>query len=117
MVHVNQADYAASRHGGLGIASFIIGVVLIFIDFGIFTIAAVLKATGQQTQASNIVLGACILLLGCFCLLGIGLGIAGAADRTSKKAFPVLGIILCAGVFLITAGLVTIGIMKVKGII
>jgi|SRR5580658_3982614 hypothetical protein len=114
MVHDTQGNYAASRHGGLGIASFIIGVLSIILDFGIFTIAGIIKASGQQTPAVNMIVGACMFLLLGLCLLGIGLGIAGAVDKTSRKAFPVIGIVLCAGVFVLTVVLVAIGIAMVR---
>jgi len=107
-------EVAAKRHDGMGIASFIIGVVSIFADVGIFAVAGYLKATGQQTPAINMIVGSCILLLLGICLLGIGLGIAGAADRTSKKVFPVLGIIICASVLLFTGALVGYGIWMVQ---
>ena len=102
------------RHGGLGIASFVIGVLSIFVDFAIFGIAGHLKNTGQETQTVNMIVGFAILVLLGVCLLGLGLGIAGAVDRTSKKVFPVLGIVLCTFVFLATAALVAIGIMMVR---
>jgi hypothetical protein len=104
----------ARRHGGLGIASFIIGVLSIFVDFGVFGVAGYLRQTGQQTPAVNMIVGSSILLLLVVCLLGTGLGIAGAADRTSKKVFPILGIVLCTGVFLLTGALVAIGIAMVR---
>jgi len=89
-------------------------VLSIFVDFGVFGVAGYLRQTGQQTPAVNMVVGSSILLLLVVCLLGIGLGIAGAADRTSKKVFPILGIVLCTGVFLLTAALVAIGIAMVR---
>ena len=117
MVYGNQGNPVALRHGGLGIASFVIGVLSIFIDIGIFAVAGYMQMSGRQTPAVNVIVGASMLLLLGVCLLGIGLGIAGAVDRTSKKAFPVLGIVLSTLVVLITAGLVTYGIMKVRGMV
>jgi hypothetical protein len=107
-------DTVVRRHGGLGVTSFVIGALSIFLDFGIFGVAGYLKSSGQQTPTVNMVVGVAILSLLGVCLLGIGLGIAGAADRTSKKAFPVLGIILCTLVFLVTGGLVAVGIAMVR---
>ncbi len=98
----------------MGITSFVIGVLSIFLDFGIFAVAGYMKASGQQTPAVNKIVGTSILLLLGVCLLGIGLGIAGAADRTSKKAFPVIGIVLGTAVFLLTGALVAIGIAMVR---
>ncbi len=103
-----------ATHKGLGITSFVIGVLAIFLDVVIFAVAGYLKQTGQQTPAVNMIVGSAILLLLLACLLGVILGIVGAADRTSKKVFPVLGIILCALVLLLTVGLVTWGIMMVR---
>jgi hypothetical protein len=107
-------ELAVRRHGGLGVTSFIIGVLSIFVDLGIFGVAGYLKQSGQQTPAVNMIVGSCILLLLGVCLLGLGLGIAGAADRTSKKIFPIFGIIICAAVFLLTCALVDVGIWMVR---
>jgi hypothetical protein len=107
-------ELVAKRHGGLGVTSFTIGVLSIFADVAVFGTAGYLKQNGQQTPTVNMIVGFAILLLLGVCLLGIGLGIAGAADRTSKKALPVLGIIICALVFLLTAGLVGYGIWMVQ---
>ena len=97
----------------MGIASFAIGMLTLFLDVGVFGIAGYLKENGQQTPTENAIIGSCILLVFGVCLLGIGLGIAGAVDRTSKKVFPIIGIVLCTGVFLLTGALVAVGIMMV----
>jgi len=44
-------------------------------------------------------------------VVGIGLGIAGALDKKSKKAFPVAGLVINAGTIVITAMLLFIGLM------
>jgi hypothetical protein len=107
-------DTVVRRHGGLGVTSFIIGVLSIFLDVGIFGVAGYMKQSGQQTPNVNMVVGLCILLLLGLCLLGIGLGIGGAADRTSKKGFPIAGIILCTLVLVLTGGLVAVGIAMIQ---
>jgi len=107
-------ELAVRRHGGLGVTSFVIGILAIVVDVAIFGIAGYLKQSGQQTPTVNMIVGSCILLLLGVCLLGLGLGIAGAADRTSKKIFPVFGIIICTIVFLATGALVGVGIWMVR---
>jgi hypothetical protein len=43
-------------------------------------------------------------------LIGIGLDIAGALDRSSKKTFPVLGLVLNFGILAISAAVIAIGL-------
>jgi hypothetical protein len=102
-------DVVARRHGGLGIASFLIGLVSLLIDIGVLVAATYLAARGQPTQQELMIIGGILLLTLVACLLGVGLGIAGAASKTSKKGFPVFGIILCVLVVLIVAGLMALG--------
>jgi hypothetical protein len=63
-----------------------------------------------------VIAGAVILLLIGVCLLGIALGIGGAASRRSKKVFPVLGIIICTTILLVMCGIVALG-LRIQGII
>jgi hypothetical protein len=102
------------RHGGLGVTSFILGILSVFLVAGFFGFAGYASQTGQQTEQVNLIAGIMILLLFGMSLLGIGLGIGGAASRTSKKVFPVFGIVLCAAAFLIAAGLVGLGTLMMR---
>lgn len=97
------------RHRGMGIASFVIGIFSVVLVFGLLAVAGVLAQTGKATPETNIVLGLGIITAGIIDLVGIGLGFAGAIDRSSKKAFPALGLVLNVGIVALFSALVAIG--------
>jgi ABC-type antimicrobial peptide transport system permease subunit len=70
------------KHSGMGIASFIISLVMLFIQILIYNFFT--------THGHSDSLGALIL---CFIanLVGVGLGIAGLAQKGRKRIFSVLG--------------------------
>ena len=104
-------DTVTRRHGGLGVTSFILGILSIFLIAGFFGFAGYIsQGGGQRTDETNLIAGIIILALFCVSLLGIGLGIGGAVSRSSKKVFPVLGIVFSTGALLITAGLIGLGL-------
>ena len=103
-------DQTVLKHGGLGIASFVISVVILLLIVVLFGIAGVLKVSGGMNPAIQIVVGFAIILMWLVDLVGIGLGIAGAIDKKSKKTFPVLGIIIGVGIAVISVAVVVIGI-------
>ena len=105
------------RHGGLGIASFIIAlfslVALVMIIAALGVMANQGRATG--TEPLTQLLGIAMLLVLFVDLIGVVLGIAGAVDRTSKKVFPILGLVFGVGLLLLGVGLIALGLyMKQK---
>jgi hypothetical protein len=97
-------------HKGIGIASFIIGVICIVTIVVLIGIAGVMTKTGRATPEFNMILGLG-MITACFVdLIGIGLGIFAAADRSSKKVYPVLGLILNLVVVALFAALLIIGL-------
>jgi hypothetical protein len=101
---------AIRTHNRSGIASFIIGATSVALVVGAIVTAGVMTSNGTMTPEFSMMLG--LALFGaCFVdLIGIGLGIFGAADRSSKKVYPVLGLVL-NGLFLASfAALAAIGI-------
>jgi hypothetical protein len=105
------------RHGGLGIASFIIALICLI---ALVMIIAVLGVLGQQGRATGTepltnLLGIGMLLVLFVDLIGVVLGVAGAVDRTSKKVFPILGLVFGVGLLLLGVGLIVVGLyMKQK---
>jgi hypothetical protein len=99
----------ALRHGGLGVTSFVMSVVVLVLIVVLFGVAGAMKAAGTATPATNVVVGLAIIVLWVLDLVAIALGIAGAIDNTSKKVFPILGLVLAVGTAVISAGLVVIG--------
>mgnify|MGYP001447824293 CR=1 FL=1 len=97
-------------HKGTGIASFIIGVICVITIMMLVGIAGVMTSTGRATPEFNTILGLG-MISACFVdLIGIALGVFGAADRSSKKVYPVLGLILNVLVVALFAALMIVGL-------
>jgi|SRR5580698_6127761 hypothetical protein len=103
-------DQVALRHKGLGIASFVIAIVVLVLVFLLFLIAGVMKTSGAATPTANAVIGSLIFLLWLIDVVGVAIGIAGVLDRTAKKTFPVLGIVIGGAVLLLSIVLIVIGL-------
>jgi hypothetical protein len=111
---LNMEEQAVRRHKGLGISSFIIALICSAFLLIVFAIAGFLTSTGKATPGTNTLVGFG-MIFGVFVdLIAIGLGIAGAMDRSSKKVFPVLGLVLGIGIVLLSVALVVIG-LAMKG--
>jgi hypothetical protein len=104
----NQATMRT--HKGTGIASFVIGMTCVILIMALIGTAAVMAKTGRITPELNVIIGLGIIAV-CFVdLIGIVLGFFGAADRSSKKVYPVLGLILNIVVMLLFVALLVIGL-------
>jgi hypothetical protein len=104
----NQAT--VRRHKGAGIASFFIGVTSVISTLALLFTVGVMRQTGKPTPDVDVIIGLGLISI-CFVdLIGIGLGIFGTADRSSKKAYPVMGLILNIGSMVLFASLVVIGL-------
>ena len=97
-------------HKGLGIASFIIGVTCFITLMGLLVVAGVTTNAGRATPEFNMIIGLSMISTVFVDLIGIVLGIFGAADRSSKKVYPVLGLILNVLVVATFAALMIIGL-------
>jgi hypothetical protein len=100
----------ARRHKGLGITSFVIALAVLVLTFLLFVVAGVMRRAGASSPTANAVVGSAIFFLWFLDLVAIGLGIGGAVDRGSKKAFPVLGIIIAAITLVLSAALILVGL-------
>jgi hypothetical protein len=103
-------DQVVLRHKGLGIASFVIAIVVLVLVFLLFLIAGVMKTSGAATPTANAVIGSLIFLLWLIDVVGVAIGIAGVMDRTAKKTFPVLGIVIGGAVLVLSIILIVIGL-------
>lgn len=105
----NQATIR--RHKGSGIASFVLGVTGVVLVFGVFGAAVAMAATKSITPELTVFLGLG-MVFACFIdLIGIAFGFVGAVDRTSKKVYPVLGLVLNFIIVALFAALLVIGLM------
>jgi hypothetical protein len=97
-------------HKGKGIASFVIGVTAVIVFMALIGAASVLTQTGKLNPQLNVMIGLG-MFAACFLdLIGIGLGLFGAVDRSSKKTYPALGLILNIGILVLFVALLIIGL-------
>jgi hypothetical protein len=97
-------------HKGLGISSFIIGVICLITVMGLVVTAGVVTNAGRATHEFNTIMGLSMISVVFIDLVGIVLGIFGAADRSSKKVYPVLGLIFNVLVVALFAALMIVGL-------
>jgi hypothetical protein len=98
------------KHKALGISSFVVTLIVLVLSFLLFAIVGVLSRAHKSTPEINTMIGIFLFLFWFVDLIGIGLGIAGAFDRASKKVFPILGIVIGLTVLLLSAGLILVGL-------
>ena len=97
-------------HKGIGIASFIIGVICLITVMGLVVVAGVTTNAGRATPEFNMIVGLGMISAVFVDLIGIVLGIFGAADRSSKKVYPVLGLVLNVLVVALFTALLIVGL-------
>jgi hypothetical protein len=105
----NQAT--VRRHKGSGIASFVLGVTGVTLMLGLFTATVVMTVKGTMTPEFTVFLGLGMTFACLIDLIGIVFGFVGAVDRTSKKVYPVLGLVLNFIIVALFAALLVIGLM------
>jgi hypothetical protein len=103
-------------HSGCGIASFAISLAVALIILSAIIFAGIIRGIngGAPERESPIIIGIIGLMMiigGLGYVVGMALGIVGAADKSRRKIFAVLGIVLnTLGLSLLT-GLIILGIM------
>ena len=108
MTMENQTQ--ACTHRGLGIVSFIIGVTSVSLVMGLVEAGRVMSRAGTLTTEFTIIVGLGIILALFLDVVGFGLGIFGAIDRSSKEVYPVLGLLLNAVIPILVGMMVVIGL-------
>jgi hypothetical protein len=104
----NQATIRT--HKRIGIASFLIGMTCVILIMALFGTAAGMAKAGRITAELKMMMGLGIIAV-CFASpIGVVLGLFGAADRLSKKVYPVLGLSLNIVVMFLFVALVVIGL-------
>ena len=106
-------DYDLLKHSGLGVASFILSIAIGVFDFLVVALAGLMEASspGGMDEESVIAILIGLFILGALAanLAGMGLGIAGMAQRDRKKVFSVLGLAFNAAIIFGIIGLMVIG--------
>lgn len=115
MTMTMESPTVLRSHKSSGIASFIIGVTCVIAMMAMVATAGVMTNAGRATPEFNMIVGLG-MISACFIdLIGIVLGVFGAADRSSKKVYPVLGLVLNALVVALFAVLVAVGLSMRHG--
>jgi len=103
------------KHSGMGIASFIISLVIGVGVLLAIVIAGVIKVANPESLQDESIGTALIGLFVIACLfinlIGIGLGIAGLVQKNRKRIFSILGTIINGVVLIGIGSLILIGIM------
>ena len=111
---VYKEDHSVLKHSGLGIASFIISIVIGMFDFFLVTIAGIVEATApggiDEESVVAVAVGLSIFLGFGVSLIGIGLAIAGLIQKNRKKIFPILGLVFNLTIIIVVIGIMIIGI-------
>ncbi|MEO8001410.1 MAG: hypothetical protein ABI644_06000 [Arenimonas sp.] len=101
------------KHSKLGIASFIMSIVI-----GVLVVATVVTAGVMQVSTpggmdekatSTMLIGLAIIGLLGLDLVAIGLGFAGVFQKDCKKVFAILGLVFSSGIVLGTVALMIYG--------
>ena len=102
------------KHSGIGIASFILSIVVAIAMFFVFVFAAVMASRTHGVLDPNsliaIVIGFGIVLCLVLDLVALGLGISGLLQKDRKKIFALLGTIFSASTIIGASTLIIIGI-------
>ncbi len=109
--------YAPSllKHSGLGIASFIVSLMVGAVEFLVIMAAGIIEATtpgGMDEQSMAAIVVGLFILGGLMAnMAGVGLGIAGLVQRDRKKVFSTLGLVFNGTAILGIVMLMVIGTM------
>ena len=98
------------KHSGVGIASFVIGILSalgVCLTFGLsFYAQSASSQTSSSITSAVGFLGMCSMVIS---LVGVGLGIAGVVQKVQSKVFPIIGLVLSALVLLGMCAIMLLG--------
>lgn len=107
---------ATKKHSGIGIASFVLGILTVVLFFVLVVIAtgSALSQGGQLDPNSMqaIILGLVIVLVGLMSLVGAGLGLASALQQHRRKILGIIGLCLNGLVIALVVVCFILGNMK-----
>jgi|ERR1043166_4126395 hypothetical protein len=108
MLASTRDQAAAFPHKSKGFASFTIGAICIAVILLLIGIVLSFTELPSPMIAAMEVVPGVILCAG---LIGIGLGIFGALDRSSRKLYPLLGITLNAIALMVFLAVALLGML------
>lgn len=98
------------KHSGLGIASFVLSIIVILMYvIGYIIIKTSITVSVQAAVSASLTFGFMTIFGVVLNLTGIGLGIGGAVQKNYKKVFPILGLVLNILLILLFVILLIIG--------
>lgn len=104
--------HAELRHSGLGIASFMISIVIIGFLFFLLFLAVIIAVIGPDLADTNSTMistvGAFLMLSSLASMVGLGFGYAGLKQINRKKVFSILGVVFN---LIIIAGMIVLMII------
>ena len=105
---------AAPTQSGMGIASFILGLIsaVAMAVMMVMAVGIAAKAPGGEINENSpeaMALGCSLLIGGGLAVLGLILGIVAALQQGKKKVFSILGIVFNGGLLLRVGGLMVLG--------
>ena len=108
---VQQQYQLPLKHSRMGIASFIISLAQGFVTLVLIVIAGIMASMGPsvENEAAFMILGLFFIIGILGHIVGIVLGIAGAAQKSRKKVFAVLGLVFNILALSFVALLIVIG--------
>ncbi|MCD4652662.1 hypothetical protein K8T06_01865 [bacterium] len=104
-----------TKHSGIGIAAFIISIILAGGLFLLVIIAGLMEASTpggiDEESLSAAILGLLILGTGGFQIIALVLSLVGLFQQNRKKLFPVLGTVVSSLTLLGISGLMILGMI------
>jgi hypothetical protein len=103
-------DQAIAKHGRLGIASFVLSLVVLVTVVALFTVATAKYVRGTETWLSDEIVGWLWVAMAVLALISIVLGVIGALSKSSNRAFALLGIVISAATVAVSVALIKSGL-------
>jgi hypothetical protein len=97
---------APRQRNGFGTASFALAAISMFLFFALSGFATII----HETETLDGIIGVAMSLIWILNLIGIGLGIAGLAQRSSGKSSSVWGLVLNFAGLALSVTLIAIGL-------
>lgn len=101
-------------HSGMGIAAFVISILLTIGVFVLLGVAGYMETSSpgglDENSIEAVVLGLFVIASGVALLIGAGLGLAGVLQRERRRVFAILGLVINGGVLALLGVVLAIGL-------
>jgi hypothetical protein len=104
-----------NKHSGIGIASFVLSLVVGISMLLLFAVAGIMNIRNPGgSQESKVIIGLVGILLMFLDIVAAALGIATLCQKEKKKLFGVLGLSFSLLVIMLSGGLIVLGLFASK---